>query len=704
AAAFKNGEVEYGDIFIGADGGNSKVRENIFGLVNYTPVKVKEVVGISRNPQNAQLYAHKFSKFQKTTNGLAFGFIPTSENELVWFMQFDASISDPANCTPKELRAFCKKLLKKFPSVVSEIIETNDFESTYIWNTRDFDTLPTFHKDNIVLIGDAAHLALPFTSAGTSNAILDAKTLADSLESSNNYNQAFQKYYNLRSEEITSHVNLGRALQKKFLEPKALNGMDIPIPLISTKSQPILEPVEAPVADPSKKPIQVLYFTDPICSTCWIIQPILRKLKLEYGHYLNFEYKMGGLLPNWEDYKKGGINNPADAADHWEKVNISHEMPLDGDIWHEDPLSSSYPPSIAFKAAQMQDATKAMLFLRRIQEMLFLEKKNIIKWDFIKDAASEVGLDTEKLLADFQSNAQNNFTDDLIISGQLGVNSFPTFFFSDGENHIKIKGYQEYEQFEEIIFKLLPEAKKEKINTSPKKLFTHYNSMTVKEFALLSNRPKENAVQVLNSLFDKGVLKKYESKNGVIWKNNFSNYFDMQSSFNKQTNTIATDTAGFAGIECNILKTTNRNESNCAEEVEFKQPLNIPKTEIQEAHSPNKENQNLENEYLNLTALCQSYGEELSKQLSVLFEKEHIKLLFPIQFRPKPWNSIIEKISQGWLANHSSIMGLDDLAGLRIIVMFEKDAERIAELIKENFNIKDSNTTKGEDNNMFGYT
>jgi hypothetical protein len=31
---FENGETEYGDIFIGADGSNSKVRESLFGKVN----------------------------------------------------------------------------------------------------------------------------------------------------------------------------------------------------------------------------------------------------------------------------------------------------------------------------------------------------------------------------------------------------------------------------------------------------------------------------------------------------------------------------------------------------------------------------------------------------------------------------------------------------------------------------------------------
>jgi hypothetical protein len=51
-----------------------------------------------------------------------------------------------------------------------------------------------------------------------------------------------------------------------------------------------------------------------------------------------------------------------------------HKTPLDGDIWIEDPLHSSYPPSIAFKAAQIQSNDKA-ISLRRLQEMIFIEKR-----------------------------------------------------------------------------------------------------------------------------------------------------------------------------------------------------------------------------------------------------------------------------------------------------------------------------------------
>jgi 2-polyprenyl-6-methoxyphenol hydroxylase-like FAD-dependent oxidoreductase len=37
AAAFLDGHIEYGDAPVGADGKNSKVRDLIFGKVNFTP-------------------------------------------------------------------------------------------------------------------------------------------------------------------------------------------------------------------------------------------------------------------------------------------------------------------------------------------------------------------------------------------------------------------------------------------------------------------------------------------------------------------------------------------------------------------------------------------------------------------------------------------------------------------------------------------
>jgi len=515
AAAFLNGEVEYGDIFVGADGGNSKVRESIFGKTRFTPVKVKEIVGLSYNEKIALIHSKTFIKFQKKTSGLAFGLIPTSPTEFVWFIQYDPSISDLTVNTPEGLKSFCNNLLKSFPPVVADILESNDFSKSYIWNTRDFDMLPAFHKQNVVLIGDAAHLALPFTSAGTTNAILDAKALTQALEDSVNYEKAFEKFYELRAHEVSMHIHLGRKLTNQFLHPENLTDDDIVVPLISQK---IKEDIKE-----KNKSIQVTYFTDPICSSCWILQPILRKLELEYGNHLDIRYCMGGLLPSWTGYDRGQIRKPADAAKHWEEVSALHEIPLDGDIWIEDPIDSSYPPSIAFKAAQIQDTGKALLFLRRLQEMVFLEKKNILKWEFIKKAAFESGLDTARLLRDYRGDAKKMFLEDLKLAEQHGVKGFPTLLFSNNANdQFVLEGCLTYKNYEEIINKLIPAVKKKVINTTPKNLFTHFQRMTEKEFAFLSNITKNEAVKILTNLFNRGRIDKFESKNGIIWRNKFA--------------------------------------------------------------------------------------------------------------------------------------------------------------------------------------
>lgn len=180
---------------------------------------------------------------------------------------------------------------------------------------------------------------------------------------------------------------------------------------------------------PDDQPVKVIYFTDPICSSCWGIEPQLRKLKLEYGHILDIAYHMGGLLPDWS-YNSGGISKPSDVAHHWDEVSVHYDMPIDGDVWLEDPLHSSYPPSIAFKAAQMQDEQKAIVLLRELREMVFLQKTNITRWEHIAIAAEAAGLDVLQLKTDYEGEAKANFESDLQLAKSMGVRGFPSVFLS----------------------------------------------------------------------------------------------------------------------------------------------------------------------------------------------------------------------------------------------------------------------------------
>lgn len=272
----------------------------------------------------------------------------------------------------------------------------------------------------------------------------------------------------------------------------------------------------------TKKSVKLIYYTDPICSSCWGIEPQLRKLKLEYGDAIEIDYRMGGLLPDWS-YNSGGIGKPSDVASHWDEVSVHYDMPIDGDLWLENPLDSSYPPSIAFKAAQMQDGEKAMLLLREMREMVFLKKKNISKWEHLATAAKKVNLEVAQLKTDFEGEAKKLFEEDLKLGRELNVRGFPTIFVvDDAGNKEIVYGTRPYAFYEMAILKSNQNATKSEYRKDWETLFSKYPTLTAKEFSELSGNPRTESERMLNELSDNGKLEKFTTKNGSIWtvKNN----------------------------------------------------------------------------------------------------------------------------------------------------------------------------------------
>ncbi|MBL7945327.1 MAG: DsbA family protein [Flavobacteriales bacterium] len=267
------------------------------------------------------------------------------------------------------------------------------------------------------------------------------------------------------------------------------------------------------------KPITLLYFTDPICSSCWGTEPQLRRLKAEYGDAIDIQYHMGGLLPSWDVYNSGGISKPSDVAGHWDEVSPHYRMPILGDVWLEDPLPSSYPPSIAFKAAELQDHTKALIFLRRMREQVLVEKKNITKWPVIAEAAIFAQLDTARLHADFTGAANALFQADLTLARSLGVRGFPTFIFSNaaGERQ-QVYGARPYAQFEAAVKAMKPDAQAKPLPVSLSDLFKVHSSWCAEEVAVALGITHEQALQQLKHLQANGKLISVDTRNGSVWR------------------------------------------------------------------------------------------------------------------------------------------------------------------------------------------
>lgn len=267
----------------------------------------------------------------------------------------------------------------------------------------------------------------------------------------------------------------------------------------------------------SQKPVKIIYFTDPICSSCWGIEPQLRRLKLEYGQDVEIDYHMGGLLPDWS-YNSGGISKPSDVAHHWDEVSKYYNMPIDGDVWLEDPLASSYPPSIAFKAAQLQDQSKAIVFLRIIREMVFLEKRNITKWEHLASAATRAGLDTTRLKTDYEGQAKTDFQKDLDLAKNMVVRGFPTLFITNAEGkQDMVYGFKPYASFENSLQQVFPKVRKTLYEKDWKSLFGKYPTLTSREFAELSDLSFAQGETLLEKLVKEDKLMKLVTKNGALW-------------------------------------------------------------------------------------------------------------------------------------------------------------------------------------------
>jgi len=108
---------------------------------------------------------------------------------------------------------------------------------------------------------------------------------------------------------------------------------------------------------------------------------------------------------------------------------------------------------------------------------------------------------------------------DLELAKDLKITMFPTLIFlKDGIAFNRINGFQTYENFEEIILEVIPNAVKNTINCSAEALFSLYPNMTESEFSFILNISIAESRKLLNDLYDKGKIDNYRIKNGTVWK------------------------------------------------------------------------------------------------------------------------------------------------------------------------------------------
>jgi predicted DsbA family dithiol-disulfide isomerase len=280
----------------------------------------------------------------------------------------------------------------------------------------------------------------------------------------------------------------------------------------------------------SDKMIEIIEFTDPVCTWCWGSEPVLRKLETRFGEKVKISYIMGGLVQDitsfYDSYNDIGGDpdrSNKNIAKHWVEASERHGMPVRSEGFklfsREHP--STYPQNIAYKAAQMQDQALANKFLRRIREASAAEARQTNTTEVLLELASEVGLDIARFLNDFtHGSAQKAFEQDLAITAKYGARGFPSFLLKYGEKEMLIRGYKRYEDFKALIGHLsgggIQERPAPADEGSIMAFITRYGSVAPIEIQMTFDLSDDELKTVIDSLFNKKLIQKREAGNGYF--------------------------------------------------------------------------------------------------------------------------------------------------------------------------------------------
>ncbi|WP_336211591.1 FAD-dependent monooxygenase [Nonomuraea sp. LPB2021202275-12-8] len=228
-ASFADGSTVAADLLIGADGLRSRTREIIdpaapgaryAGLLNTGGYARGLGTGCEPGMMHAIFGKRCFFAYAAHPNGeVWWAANPAQPAEL--------SPADVAAITPGEWRARLNDLFRGDRGPALDIIAATG-EIFAGWNTYTMPAVPTWHRDRMIIIGDAAHAAAPSSGQGAAMAIEDAVVLATCLRDSPDVEAAFHAYERLRRHRVERVVRQGnRTGGWKALSPLARAPRDV---------------------------------------------------------------------------------------------------------------------------------------------------------------------------------------------------------------------------------------------------------------------------------------------------------------------------------------------------------------------------------------------------------------------------------------------------------------------------------------------
>jgi FAD-dependent urate hydroxylase len=202
---FSNGKSIQPDIIIGADGRmKSFARQYVHG--SNSPIYQGFINWVGVFEQDSADFSD-LSVSDYWGVGERFGIVPISKTKAYWA---GGIVSKHINeIQPNKYKAELNAIFSEWPDIISKIINETPLSQMNKIHVHDHDPIDTWHKGNVVLLGDAAHSPLPTSGQGACQALEDAWHLAQCLNNNvKDLSKAFTLFTELRLSK-TSGITMG---------------------------------------------------------------------------------------------------------------------------------------------------------------------------------------------------------------------------------------------------------------------------------------------------------------------------------------------------------------------------------------------------------------------------------------------------------------------------------------------------------------
>ncbi|WP_281249095.1 ClpXP adapter SpxH family protein [Halobacillus massiliensis] len=267
------------------------------------------------------------------------------------------------------------------------------------------------------------------------------------------------------------------------------------------------------------KPIEMYVFIDPLCPECWSLEPVIKKLTIEYGRFFTLRPIISGNLASLQQCSQ---KKPEKLKKVWDKTGSRTGMCCDGDVWIENPVSSPLATALAVKAAELQGKKAGMRFLRKIQEYVFLEKKDISNEEVLISCAEKSRLDVNEFKKDLHSeSAQKALQCDIKLTKEMDVDSAPSIvLFNESEEDagLKITGTYSYDVYVKVLKEMLQKDPKPAKKPLLEDFLNHYKFVANKEVAVVFDWTEQQARREMRKLVLKQIAREVPVKHGAFWE------------------------------------------------------------------------------------------------------------------------------------------------------------------------------------------